>query len=294
MDARKESLCLIGEFFNTSRDPAGRGVRTIRLSDIKAICAKTKLLQVEVEISCLQYGIIPLRYLRNIGTVGIEGQLKLLRSTVAICGAGGLGGTIIELLARQGVGHLVIIDNGRFMENNLNRQIMATESDLRRSKVKVAAERVKKINSTVRVTTVNKFIEAANIMDFIGGANVVMDGLDSLTTRLLVAEACHKLKIPFVHGAIAGFNGQVMTVCPGDKSLSAIYGPDMDKAAHGLETLTGNPPATPAIIAAWEVQEAVKIITGVGKPIRNRLLFLDFAEGSFEEIPLQEVPDGLS
>jgi molybdopterin/thiamine biosynthesis adenylyltransferase len=109
-----------------------------------------------------------------------------------------------------------------------------------------------------------------------------------------VAGACQELKIPFVHGAIAGYSGQVMTIFPGDKGLPAIYGPDMGKAAHGLEILTGNPPATAALIAAWEVQEAVKIITGVGKPIRDRLLFLDFAEGSFEEIPLQQEPDGHS
>jgi molybdopterin/thiamine biosynthesis adenylyltransferase len=294
MDARKQAIRLISGLCITGKDSRGQRISTISLKDIGAVHFKTRLPLAAIEIASLEQAIIPTRYLRNIGTVGIDGQLKLLRSTVAICGAGGLGGTIIELLARQGVGHLVIIDNGRFVENNLNRQILATESDLRKSKVKVAAERVRKINSAVRVTPLNKYIDAANIMHFISGANVVMDGLDSLTTRLLVAEACAKLKIPFVHGAIAGFSGQVMTVCPGDKGLSAIYGPDMDKAAYGLEALTGNPPATPAIIAAWEVQEAVKIITGIGTPIHNRLLFLDFAEASFEEIHLQQESNGLS
>jgi len=294
MDARKQALELIRGLCITGKDSSGQRISTISLKNIGAVHFKTRLPLAAIEIASLEQAIIPMRYLRNIGTVGIDGQLKLLRSTVAICGAGGLGGTIIELLARQGVGHLVIIDNGRFVENNLNRQILATESDLRRSKVKVATERVRKINSTVRVTPINRFIDTANIMDLISGANVVMDGLDSLPTRLLVAESCNKLKIPFVHGAIAGFSGQVMTVCPGDKGLSAIYGPDMDKAAYGLEILTGNPPATPAIIAAWEVQEAVKIITGIGTPIRNRLLFLDFAEGSFEEIQLQQESNGLN
>lgn len=282
----------MGGLFSTSRDPAGRGIRTISLRDIRTICAKTKMPQVEIEISCLEHEIIPLRYLRNMGTIGIEGQLKLMHSTVAVCGAGGLGGAIIELLARQGVGHLVIIDNGRFVENNLNRQILATESDLRRSKVKVAEERVKNINSAVRVTPLKRFIDSSNVTGFISGASVVIDGLDSLATRLLVAGACQALKIPFVHGAIAGFSGQVMTVYPGDKGLTAVYGPDHDKATFGLETLTGNPPATAAIIAALEVQEAVKIITGAGTPIRNRLLFLDFAEGSLEEIPLRQGTDG--
>jgi molybdopterin/thiamine biosynthesis adenylyltransferase len=294
MDALKQAVGLIRGLCSTGRGPGGRSIRTIGLSDILTICAKTNLLQVEIEIACLEQAVIPMRYLRNIGTVGIDGQVKLLRSTVAVCGAGGLGGTIIELLARQGVGRLVIIDNGRFVENNLNRQLLATESDLRKSKVKVAVERVGQINSMVRVTPINRFIDSANITVFITGADIVMDGLDSLPTRLLVARACDKLNIPFVHGAIAGFSGQLMTVFPGDKGLGAVYGPDTDKAAYGLETLTGNPPATPAIIAAWQVQEAVKIITGVGTPIRNRLLFLDFSEGSFEEIPLQQVPDGFS
>ena len=294
MDALKQADRLIHELCVTGKDPGGRRIRTITLSNIRTICAKANLLQLEIEIACLERSVIPMRYLRNIGTVGIAGQVKLLRSSAAVCGAGGLGGTIIELLARQGVGHLVIIDNGRFVENNLNRQITATESDLRRSKVKVAAERVHQINSAVKVTPVNRLLEASNVMELIAGADVVLDGLDSLATRLLVAGACNKLKLPFVHGAIAGFSGQLMTICPGDKGLAAIYGPDMDKAAYGLETLTGNPPATPSIIAAWEVQEAVKIITGIGTPIRNKLLFLDFAEGSLEEIPLQQGPDGIS
>ena len=95
-----------------------------------------------------------------------------------------------------------------------------------------------------------------------------------------------RFEIPFVHGAIAGFGGQLMTVLPGDKGLAAIYGQGPDREACGIEAITGNPPATPAIIAAWEVQEVVKLITGIGTPLRNRLLLLDFTDGSLEEISL--------
>lgn len=285
---------MIRRLSRTGRDPSRRGIRTISLGHVQEICEKTGLPQGEVEIVCLENFVIPMRYLRNIGTTGIDGQIKLLRSKAVVCGAGGLGGTIIELLARQGVGHLVIIDNGRFVENNLNRQIVATESDLRRPKVKVAAERVRRINSAVRVTPVNRLLDTSNAGDLIAGADVVLDGLDNLAARLSVAAACDKLKIPFVHGAIAGFNGQLMTVCPGDKGLGAVYGQDTGKGSYGLEKLTGNPPATPAVIAAWEVQEAVKIITGTGTLVRNRLIFLDFAQGSLEEIPLGQGADGIS
>jgi molybdopterin/thiamine biosynthesis adenylyltransferase len=264
--------------------PDKKKIRVIDLRGVRFISSKKRIPPREIEISCLEQNIIPIRYIRNIGTIGIEGQLKLLCSTVAVCGVGGLGGTIIELLARQGIGHLVIIDNDKFAENNLNRQIMATEGDLKKSKVKVAATRIKKINSAVTVTAVNKKIDSKNVKNLIKDAGVVIDGLDNLMTRQTVADACNKLKIPFVHGAIAGFNGQLMTIFPGDKGLSAICGPCTDENACGIETHTGNPAATPAVIAAWEVQEAIKIITGIGNPIRNRLIFLDFADGTFDEI----------
>jgi molybdopterin-synthase adenylyltransferase len=277
---------LIRELCINRAGPGNKKVRVIDMQRVRFIAGRKKIALRDVEISCLEDDVIPLRYLRNIGTIGLAGQLKLLRSTVAVCGAGGLGGTIIELLARQGVGNLVIIDKGRFVESNLNRQIISLESNLRQSKVRVAAARVDKINSATVVTAINKTISSLNVEKIIKNSAVVLDGLDSLADRMIVANACNKMKIPFVHGAIAGFSGQLMTIFPGDKGLSAICGPCTDENQCGVETLTGNPAATAAIVAAWEVQEAVKIITGIGEPIRNRLLFLDFAGGVIDEIPL--------
>jgi len=266
--------------------PDKKKMQVIDLKSVRSIASKKRISLLEIEISCLEKHVVPTRYVRNIGTIGIEGQLILLRSSIVVCGAGGLGGTIIELLARQGIGHLVIIDNDKFAENNLNRQIIATENDLNKSKVKIAAARVKKINSAVEVSAVNKTINSGNIKKLIKDASVVLDGLDNLKTRKVVTHACDELKIPFVHGAIAGFSGQLMTIFPGDKGLNAICGLSSNENDCGMETHTGNPAATPAVIAAWEVQEAIKIITGIGTPIRNRLIFLDFAEGTFDEISL--------
>ena len=286
MDAKGSAAKLIRRYSKRAVSGSGQKVRVISLEDSRAVASRSGLTPLQVEIICLENGVVPMRYLRNMGTVGMEGQLKLLRSTVAVCGAGGLGGTVIELLARQGVGHLVIIDNGRFVENNLNRQIMSGEDVLRRSKVKVAAGRVGRINSAVVVKALSAYIDNSSVNGLLKGADAVVDALDSLATRLVVEAACRKLKVPFVHGAIAGFSGQVMTVLPGDKGLASIYGRGPGQYAHDLETITGNPPATPAVIAAWEVQEVVKLITGTGTLVRNRLLFLDFADGSLEEISL--------
>ena len=286
MDAKATAARLIGRYSKPALSGNGLKVQVISLADSRAVASRSGLKPLQVEITCLENGVVPMRYLRNMGTSGIDGQLKLLRSTVAVCGAGGLGGTVIELLARLGVGCLVIIDNGRFVENNLNRQIMSDEDVLRKSKVKVAARHIGRINSAVEVKECNAFIDDSSADGLLKGADIVVDALDSLAARLVVEAACRRLNLPFVHGAVAGFCGQVMTVLPGDKGLAAIYGPGRD--TRGLEAITGNPPATPAAIAAWEVQEVVKLITGIGTPVRNRLLLLDFCDGSMEEIKLAQ------
>lgn len=242
----------------------------------------------EVEIAALKQEIVPLRYLRNIGTIGLEGQIKLLQSVVAVVGAGGLGSTVIELLARQGIGHLIIIDNDRFTEQNLNRQIMSTEENLGKYKVTVAAKRVGEINSAITVGTFRKRLTRENAQSLLSGAQVVVDGLDNLPSRLVVEQACRHLAIPYVYASIAGFSGQFMTIFPGDVGLSSIYGSSSDRVPEqGIETRIGNPPATVAMIAALQVQEVVKIITGVGAPIRNQVLLVDAKECAIDRIELR-------
>ena len=240
----------------------------------------------EVEIAALEQGIIPRSYVRNMGTIGLAGQMKLLQSSVAVVGAGGLGGTIVELLARQGIGHIIIIDNDRFAEEDLNRQLLCTEADLGRHKAIIAARRIKKINSTTIATPCVEKLTRANAHKLLKDAKVVADGLDNLPSRFAVEEACRELGTPFVYGTIAGFSGQLMTIFPGDVGLSSIYGPPDGLPERGVEVKIGTPSATPAMIAAWQVQEVIKVITGFGKPLRNRLLILDAGEGIADRIEL--------
>lgn len=276
----------IAESAETHTDPDGKKCPAIRLEAIKSIAQAHQIPIREIEIAALKEGITPWRYLRNIGTIGLEGQIKLLQSTVAVVGAGGLGGTIIELLARQGIGHIIIIDNDRFAEQNLNRQLMSGEKNLGKYKAIVAAKRVKAINSAVTVTTFAEKLTEENTSILLKDANIVADGLDNLPSRFVVESACRDLGIPYVYGTIAGFSGQLMTIFPGDAGLPRIYGSPDSFPEQGIEVKIGNPSATPAIIAAWQVQEIVKIITGIGKPLRNHLLVLDTMEGSAEKIDL--------
>ena len=267
--------------------PNGKEYFGLSLLAVRSIAQDGGIPPKEVEIIALERGIIPLRYHRNIGTIGREGQIKLLRSTVAVVGAGGLGGGIIELLARQGVGKIIIIDSGRFTEENLNRQLMATEKSLGEYKALMAAKRVKEINSAVITTAYTERVTPENAQELIKGAQVVVDGLDNLPSRFIVEEAARNLGVPFVHGAIAGFYGQAMTIFPEDRGLSSLFGQPGDLPAQGMELELGNPSATAAMVMAWQVQEVIKIIVGIGKPLRSRLLWLEAGEGTAEVIELK-------
>lgn len=267
--------------------PNGSEYQGLSLKSVETAAKEFNLSKREIEIAALEKGIIPLRYQRNIGTIGTKGQIKLLKSTVAVIGAGGLGGGIIELLARQGVGHIIIADNDRFTESTLNRQLMSTEKDIGKHKAQIAADRVRAINSASIVTSYTDTITKGNIGEVLKGADVVVDGLDFLPPRFMVERAARELGIPFVYGAIAGFVGQAMTIFPEDAGLSLIYGKKEEYPQRGDEVIAGNPSATPTMITSWQVQEVVKILTGIGKPLRNRLLYLDAKEGVAEVIELK-------
>ena len=284
--ASKDIARQIAESAEAYAYPDGNKCPAISRKAVTAIAKGQVMPTRDIEIAALKQDVVPWRYLRNIGTIGIEGQLKLLQSTVAIVGAGGLGGTIAELLARQGIGHLIIIDSDRFAEQDLNRQLMSTEKNLGKYKATVTARRVRDINSAAEVMSFIERLTNENAHRLLEGADLVADGLDNLPSRFMVENACRKLGIPYVYGAIAGFSGQLMTIFPGDAGLSCIYGSPDSAPEQGIEAKIGNPPATPAITAAWQVQEIVKIITGIGKPFRNCLIILDAMGAIVDKIEL--------
>ncbi len=257
-----------------NRDARGELVRTISLRHLQELAADTGLSRHEVEIAALQEHVLPMRYLRSLGTVGWEGQLALLQATVGIVGAGGLGGWIIEGLARMGVGRLIVIDGDVFEENNLNRQVFCREGDLGRPKAEVARERVAEVNSAVEVVAHSRRVDEEQMVQLLQGSRVLVDALDALPTRLELQRAARRLGVPMVHGAIAGYVGQVMTILPEDAGLFGLYGGE-HVPEHGIEAQWGNPAGTPMMVAAWQVQEVVKLLVGRGEPLRHRLLFMD-------------------
>ena len=242
------------------------------------------ILQKTIEL--LEKGEVPQRYLRNIGTIGIEGQLCLLNAKVAVVGAGGLGGNIIESLTRQGVGYLRIIDGDNFAAHNLNRQLLATEGNIGVNKALAAVRRIAEINSDVSGEAIPQMLDEENADLLLSGMDVVVDALDTISSRLLVSKITKKRGIPLVHGAIAGFTGQVTTLLPGDIGLEKIYKVSVG-SDKGIENSLGNPAATPALAAAIQSQEVVKILTGVGELLHKRLLYFDTELNIFEILTIE-------
>jgi molybdopterin/thiamine biosynthesis adenylyltransferase len=228
----------------------------------------------EVEIAALEEGVLPQRYLRNYGTLGIKGQLVLARSHAAVIGLGGLGGYLVEALARMGLGRLTLVDGDLFFDHNLNRQLLSGEALLGTPKAHAAAERVRQINGAVEVAAHAVYADKENLDELLVGVDVVLDALDRLPIRLTLQDAAARLGIPMVHGAIAGTMGQVMTILPGDSGLKALYGkgPTPDR---GAEAELGTPAPSPMMVAAWQVHEAVKLLTGEGELLRGRMLLMD-------------------
>ena len=226
----------------------------------------------------------PKRYERNMTALSAEECAFLAKKRVAVVGCGGLGGSVIEALARIGVGHLRIIDGDVFEQSNLNRQILCTEEALGREKAVVAAERIRTINSEIEPEPVVAFLAESNARELVMGTDCVVDCLDNLEARFWLAHACQEVGVPIVYGAIAGWFGQVCTVYPGDVSFATIYGEPAGKSQH---LKLGNLPFTAHAIAAVQAAEAVKVVLGRPSQIRNRLFMVDLLDGSADDMGLQ-------
>ena len=236
----------------------------------------------EIENLSLTHGILPARYQRNQETISTEQQLSLCRSTVAVIGCGGLGGYIIEELARLGVGNIIVVDPDVFEEHNLNRQLFCTINQLGEKKVTAAAKRVEKINPAVNLQQKAESFDNENGPSLLKGVDVAADALDSIPARLDLSKTCKTAGIPLVHGAIAGWFGQVVTQYPGEDILEHIYSKHEEQ--KGIETRLGNPSFTPALIASLEVAEITKILLQTGKLLRGRYLNIDLYNLETDEI----------
>ncbi|WP_027400414.1 HesA/MoeB/ThiF family protein [Anaerovorax odorimutans] len=219
------------------------------------------------------------RYNRNLMTLSPEENLQLKNFKICVVGCGGLGGYIIELLGRLGIGSITAIDGDVFDVTNLNRQLLSTENSIGKSKAYSARERMKTVNSEVKVIAVDEFLTDENCNNLIKGHDVVVDALDNMPARKILEKYCEELNIPMVHGAIAGWYGQVCTIMPGDKTLEKIYLSDDEK---GDEAELGNPSFIPSLVASLQVAEVVKLLFKKGEVLQGKLMTIDLLNNEYE------------
>lgn len=222
-----------------------------------------------------------LRYSRNKNLMSDDEIILLSQKKVCVLGLGGLGGYIVEMLSRIGVGSLTLVDGDVFDETNLNRQLFSSMNNLGSSKALEAEKRVKGINPLTKVIPVYEFIDSSNAMKIIANHDVIVDALDSIDLRKYIAKVCTELNLPLVHGAIAGWYGQVATIYPNDTTLDILYPKDIKR---GIEKELGNPSFTPALVASIQVSEVIKLLLNRGDLLRNSFMMIDLYTNDIEVI----------
>jgi molybdopterin/thiamine biosynthesis adenylyltransferase len=192
-------------------------------------------------------------------------------------------------LARLGIGYLVVVDYDVFDETNLNRQALSHVNSLGRSKSAEAVEQVHSINPGVDVFPYQEEMNDYNASQVLAGVEVVVDALDNVPDRFVLEDVCRKLSVPLVHGALAGFEGRLMTIFPGDPGLKHLYGNASESSdrSDNPESVLGVPAPTPSLIATLQVMEVVKIILKRGKIFRNVMVHVDLETGEMNEFAFE-------
>lgn len=215
------------------------------------------------------------RYKKNKNTITESEQEILSRKQCAIVGCGGLGEYLAILLLRLGILNITIIDSDIFEESNLNRQLFSTENNLGIGKAEETKSRLLEVDSRAIITAYSERLTEQNGYSILRDHDLVLDGVDSISSRLMLQNVCRELKIPLVSGSIAGWYGQVTFVMPGDDTLSKIY---KYKEITTIESQLGNPSFTPALIASWQVAEALKFFLNKGELLRKKMLFINLLD----------------
>ena len=196
------------------------------------------------------------RYIRNLGALSEAECARLREKTVLVAGCGGLGGYLIEMLLRLGVGEIRAADGDRFEASNLNRQLLSAPGLLGRGKAEVAAERAAAVNPDVCFAAVPEFVTEKNAGELVRGCDAVLDALDNIASRRMLAQACSDARVPLIHGAICGWSAQAAVVMPGDGLMERIY---PEGAALSSKTSLS---FTPPFCAALQTALCVRLLTG--------------------------------
>lgn len=231
------------------------------------------------------------RYARHLvlPEIGEAGQRRLSAARVLVVGAGGLGAPAISYLAAAGVGVLGVVDDDVVSESNLQRQLLHGTQDVGRAKTASAAGAVAALNPLVRVVEHRvRLADPAATAELVAGYDLVLDGADNFATRYLVADACEVAGVPEVWGSVLRFDGQVSTFWPGRgplyRDLFPVPPPTGSVASCSDAGVLG---AVCGAVGTVMAAEAVKLVTGAGRPLVGRVLVLDALAMTWRELPVR-------
>jgi molybdopterin/thiamine biosynthesis adenylyltransferase len=222
--------------------------------------------------------------LKNIGAIG---QKKILSAKILIVGVGGLGCPAAENLTRAGVGSIGLVDNDTVNISNIHRQSLFSSKDIKKTKVSVAAKKLKDINPDAIIKTYNTRLNEKNIKKIIKNYDLIIDGSDNFKTKFLINDYCLKFKKKLVTGAISKFDGHVFTFDFKDKktaSLKNFYQEDDisdDILNCEFEGVLGT---TASVVGATQANEALKMIIEIGQNLKNQLLIIDLLNLNFRKV----------
>jgi len=263
------------------RLPDGDAVPALADRDIPAIARQVGVSPWEAADAALVMGVIPARYLRNLGAFGSEGQRRLHRASAALVGLGGLGGLALESLARLGVGRLLAADHDVFEDSNCNRQILATAQTAGIPKAAAAAERVCLVNPLVRLQAKQEQLDRQGMDSLLADADVALDCLGGLAGRSDLAVAARSAGIPLVTAAVAGWSGYVAVVMPGFPDPSALMG-----SGPAAEDSLGTQPPAIYTAAAIMAGEAARLLGQGECSLAGRMLLFDLLRQTWDTITL--------
>lgn len=267
-------------------DYLGTAERVVEDAPLLAWAQENHLSSAAAQVEALRQGILPLRYARNFWALSLLEQQRLCSSTVLVCGCGGLGGIVIQLLARAGVGRLRVVDGDIFVPSNLNRQLLCDTQHLAEPKAQVAARTVRAVNPLVEVEVTLEPLDEENAGELIAGADLALDALDSIPARFVLADAARRRRVPLIHAAVAGWWGQLSTLVPDSRcDLTSIYGERRVRDASEQALGVLGPMA--ATIGSMEALEAIRILSGRPAAYGSRLLYFDGETGCMEIVPLE-------
>ena len=234
------------------------------------------------------------RYARNIRLepIGRAGQEKLLASSVLIVGVGGLGSPAALYLAAAGVGTIGLLDGDAVDLSNLQRQIAHGTADVGTRKVVSAREAIGAINPDVTVRTYDRWATAESLAEIIEGYDFAIDAVDNPVTKFLINDACCARRVPFCHAGILEFEGQLMTVLPGQTACCRCVfgGPPSVRANDDSPLQAGVLGVVPGVIGTLQATEAIKTLLGIGDLLTDCLLTYDALTMHFRKVPVPRNP----